>query len=79
MRRYRPLPPLREFVWTLPSILRGLLRQHRKLYVESGRLLVELQDTVPWSSSPTGHFQGKQVHFSCPDFIAQLTQHPVSS
>jgi hypothetical protein len=37
----------------------------------------EEQDTVPragnctatWKSSPTGYFQGKQVHFSCLDFI----------
>jgi hypothetical protein len=43
----------------------------------------EEQDTVPragnctatWKSSPTGYFQGKQVHFSCLDFIAQLTLH----
>jgi hypothetical protein len=35
----------------------------------------EEQDTVTWNSSPTGYFQGKQVHFSCIDFIAQVTLH----
>jgi hypothetical protein len=35
----------------------------------------EEQDTVTWSSSPTGYFRGQQRHFSCLDFIAQLTLH----
>lgn len=35
----------------------------------------EEQDTVTLRSSPSGYFRGKQVHFSCLDFIAQLTLH----
>lgn len=35
----------------------------------------EEQDTITWTSSPTGYFRGQQRHFSCLDFIAQLTLH----
>jgi hypothetical protein len=35
----------------------------------------EDQDSVPWKVSPTGYFQGRQMHFSCLDFIAPLTLH----
>jgi hypothetical protein len=33
------------------------------------------QDTVIWKAPQKGYFKGKERHFSCLDFIAQLTLH----
>ena len=33
------------------------------------------QDTVTWKAPRNGYFKGKERHFSCLDFIAQLTLH----
>jgi hypothetical protein len=33
------------------------------------------QDTVTWKAPPKGYFKGTERHFSCLDFIAQLTLH----
>jgi hypothetical protein len=33
------------------------------------------QDTVSWKSSTSGYFKGRERHFSCLDFIAQVTLH----
>ena len=35
----------------------------------------EQQDTVTWSSSPSGYFKGRQRRYSSLDFIAQVTLH----
>jgi hypothetical protein len=35
----------------------------------------EPQDTVTWSSSPSGYFKGRQRRYSSLDFIAQVTLH----
>jgi MoaA/NifB/PqqE/SkfB family radical SAM enzyme len=34
--------PHRQYVWTIPRVLRGYLRHHRELFSELGRLLFEL-------------------------------------
>jgi hypothetical protein len=33
------------------------------------------RDTVTWKAPQKGYFKGKERHFSCLDFIAQLTLH----
>ncbi|MGA2640459.1 MAG: ankyrin repeat domain-containing protein [Spirochaetia bacterium] len=33
------------------------------------------QDTVSWKPSTSGYFKGRERHFSCLDFIAQVTLH----
>ena len=35
----------------------------------------EQQDTVTWSSSPSGYFESRQRRYSSLDFIAQVTMH----
>ena len=36
---------------------------------------IQDQDTVSWKSSTSGYFEGRERHFSCLDFIAQVTLH----
>jgi hypothetical protein len=37
--------------------------------------ITKQQDTVTWTSSPSGYFKGRQRKYSSLDFIAQVTLH----